>query len=214
MSKPVLVLGSGGHASVILEILIQLNCKIMGVVSKEKPSNLGVFKGLKWYESDDDILSFDPSKVLLVNGIGSVPGNELRSEIFERFKFLNYKFMTIISKKSIVSKYAKISEGVQILNGVIVNANAKIDENTILNTGSIIEHDCVIGKHNHIAPGVTLSGTVITGNYVHIGTGASLANNLKIADNSVIGCGVSIVKDVSHNEIIIPAKNLTKLKGK
>lgn len=98
------------------------------------------------------MLSFDRDSILLVNAIGSLPGQEVRFKVHQQFKQLGYSFMTIVSPKAIVSDYAILSEGVQVMPGTIVNVNAYIGEGTILNTGSIIEHDCVIGKHNHIAP--------------------------------------------------------------
>ena len=212
MNKPVLVIGAGGHASVIIDILMQVNCKILGIVSKDRPNVNGIFKNLQWFKDDNDVFEFNKEEILLVNAIGSIPGNNLRVEIYNKFKKKGYKFMTIISPSSIISGYVQLSQGVQILPGAIVNTNATILDNTIINSGAIIEHDCIIGKHNHIAPGAKLSGSIVTGDFVHIGTGASLAQCISVSKNSVIGCGVSIVKDVGTDTLVVPAKNLVKLR--
>lgn len=212
MNKPVLVIGAGGHASVIIEILVQINCKILGIVSKDEPNECGVFNNLHWFKDDNDVLAFNKEEIVLVNAIGSLPGNNLRVKIYNKFKKKGYKFMTVISPSSIVSKYAKLSPGVQVLSGAIVNTNATVLDNSIINSGAIIEHDCIIGKHNHIAPGAKLSGSIVTGDFVHIGTGASLAQCISVSKNSVIGCGVSIVKDVEPDTLVVPAKNSVKLR--
>lgn len=206
MSKPVLVLGAGGHAAVVIDILRQLNCTVLGLVAKEQPKANPVFEGLTLYSSDDDVLSFDKDSILLVNAIGSLPGQEIRFKVHHKFKQLGYHFMTVVSPQAIVSDYATLSEGVQVMPGTIVNVNAFIGEGTILNTGSIIEHDCVIGKHNHIAPGAVLSGSVVTGDYVHIATGAKVIQGIQIGERALVGAGATVTKNLESNKTLYVAK--------
>ena len=170
MNKPVLVIGAGGHASVIIEILLNQKCTILGIVSKIKPNQNGIFENLKWFKSDDDVLSFDKDKVLLVNAIGFLPGNNIRFNIHKKFRQLGYIFMTVIAPSVILSKNVKLGQDVHLMPGCIVNTNSCISHGTILNSGSIVEHDCKIGPYNHIAPGAKLSGGVETDECVFIKT--------------------------------------------
>lgn len=206
MNKPVLLLGAGGHASVVMDILRQLNCTVVGVVAKDQPKALGVFAGITWYSSDEDVLSFGKDEVLLVNAIGSLPGQEVRFKVHQKFKQLGYRFMTVVSPKAIVSDYSLLSEGVQVMPGCIVNVNASIGEGTIINSGAIIEHDCVIGKHNHIAPGAVLSGAVVTDDYVHIATGARVIQGIHIGERALVGAGATVNKDLESNKTLYVAK--------
>lgn len=206
MNKPVLVLGAGGHATVIIDILLQLNCNVIGLVAKERPKTQPVFEGLTWYSSDDDLLSFNKDSVLLVNAIGSLPGQETRSKVHQKFKLEGYSFMTVVSPKAILSDFVSLAEGVHIMPGSIVNANACIGEGTIINSGAIIEHDCVIGKHNHIAPGAVLSGSVFTGDYVHIATGARVIQGIQIGERALVGAGATVTKNLGRKETIYVAK--------
>lgn len=206
MSKPVLLLGAGGHAAVLVDILRQRNCEILGLVAIEQPKPQPIFTGLHWYSSDDSVLSFNKDEIRLVNALGSLPGNFLRHRLHEKFSGLGYQFMTIVSPHAIVSKYAVLAEGVQIMHGSIVNANAVIGEGSIVNTGAIIEHDCVIGRHNHIAPGAVLSGSVVTEDFVHIATGASVIQGMRIGKNSVIGAGATVTRDISCEKTLHVAK--------
>lgn len=210
MNKPVLMIGAGGHAAVLIDILRQLNYEILGLVSFDEPKERVVFSGLKWFSNDEDVLSFDNDKVLLVNGVGSTPGNHLRFELHRKFKKLGYEFLTVVSPHAVVSKYTVVSEGTQIMPGCIINANTTIGKNTIINTGSIIEHDCVIGDHNHIAPGVTFSGGIHTKDFVHVGTGASIGQGVLIGNWAVIGAGSSIVKNIDDKKVIYPAAHRAK----
>jgi sugar O-acyltransferase (sialic acid O-acetyltransferase NeuD family) len=206
LSKPVLVLGAGGHAAVLVDILRQLNIEILGIVATEKPKVSPIFTGIPYFSADDDVLSFAKEKILLVNAIGSIPGQEVRFKVHHKFKQLGYNFMTVVSPKAIVSDYVQLAEGVQIMAGCIVNVNASIEEGTILNSGTIIEHDCIIGKHNHIAPGSVLSGAVVTGDYVHVATGAKVIQGIHIGERSLVGAGATVTKNLESNKTLYVAK--------
>jgi sugar O-acyltransferase (sialic acid O-acetyltransferase NeuD family) len=211
LSKPLLIIGAGGHASVLVDILRQQKREILGVVSPQIESKSKVFDGIQHFKSDDDVLKFDNQSVNLVNGIGSLPGNHLRAVLFNKFKTLGFEFETVVANNAIVSDYVELAEGVQIFTGAIVQTNVSIGTNTIINTGSIIEHDCAIGRHNHIAPGVTLSGQVTTSEYVHIGTGASVIQSVSIGNNVVIGSGTTITKNIAKNMVCLSARITQKV---
>ncbi len=205
MNKPLLIIGAGGHASVLVDILRQQKREILGIVSPEMDVTRKVFQGIQHYSSDDDILNFESESIMLVNGIGSLPKSNLRSKIYDKFVALGFKFSQVVASDAKISDFAELSDGVQVMQGVIIQAGTIVGANTIVNTGAIIDHDCNIGMFNHIAPGVTLSGQVQTEKGVHIGTGASVIQSVSIGKNSVIGAGSTIAKDVAENVVCFPA---------
>jgi hypothetical protein len=81
MNDSVLLIGSGGHASVLLEMLIEQKINILGYVSPLPAINQKLFSDFHWFKSDENILQFDKTVVKLVNGIGSLPGNTLRADL-------------------------------------------------------------------------------------------------------------------------------------
>lgn len=208
MAKPLVMLGAGGHAAVLAEILLEQKLPLIAVVAPGPIPANSPLAGLKRIASDEQLIStYSPEEVELVNGLGSIPGNNLRWKLFEFFSAKGYRFASVISLKANLSNYLELAEGVQIMMGAQVQTNARIGKNTIINTGAIVEHDCKIGAHNHLAPGVTLSGGVITASQVHIGTGASVIQNIQIGEQAVIGAGATVVRDVPTKQIIIPAAN-------
>ena len=210
LNKPVLILGAGGHASVIVDILREQQRKILGIVSPEIDIGKKIFQGISHFHNDDDVLSFSPDTILLVNGIGSLPKSLLRAQIYEKFILLGYEFETVVASNALVSKYVNLAKGSQILSGAIVQTGVIIGENTIINSGAIIEHDCCIGRNNHIAPGVTLSGQVTTQSHVHIGTGATVIQSVNIGRGSIVGAGSTVLKNVAENMISYSAKGYQK----
>ena len=211
VSMPIIVLGGGGHAAVLIDVLLQLNYEIIAYVAPSQNLNEPIFSPLTWLEQDEHVLSYDPTKVILVNGIGSIPGSSLlRRDLYQNFKVAGFDFLTVVSNSATVSRYAELAEGVQILPGAIVNCGARIGTNSIINSGAIVEHHCHIGQHNHLAPRATLSGGVVTQHQVHIGTGANIIQSLNIGENAVIGAGATVTKDIANNEIIYPAQSFIK----
>jgi sugar O-acyltransferase (sialic acid O-acetyltransferase NeuD family) len=211
VSKPILLIGGGGHCKVLLEILRKQNANLLGVVAPETLGNSSVFYGLKQYFNDEDVLSFNVADIVLVNGIGSLPGNSLRHTIYEKFTQVGYKFASVISNDALVSEYCILSAGVQVLSGAIINVDAEIGENTIINSGAIVEHDCKLGKHNHVAPGAVLSGNVHTGESVHIGTGACVIQSICIGKDTTVGAGAKISKDVNEHSICYAPRGINRV---
>jgi sugar O-acyltransferase (sialic acid O-acetyltransferase NeuD family) len=212
MNDGVLLIGGGGHASVLLEILIEQKINIIGYVSPTPAANKKLFSNLHWFKYDEDILQFDNSMIKLVNGIGSLPGNTVRADLYHQYKKLGYSFATVISRKADVSNYACLEEGVQVIRGAIIQTGASIGYNSIVNTGSIVDHDCSIGINNHIAPGATISGNVVSESNVHIGTGSSVIQSIFLGENVVIGAGASINQNVEANTICFPARITKKVR--
>lgn len=211
MNDGVLLIGAGGHASVLLEILIEQKINIIGYVSPIPPANENLFLNLHWFKNDADILQFDNSTIKLANGIGSLPGITIRADVYRKYKNLGYSFETLISKKADVSEYACLEEGVQIMRGAIVQTGASIGYNSIVNTGAIVDHDCSIGSNNHIAPGATISGQVTSSSNVHFGTGSSVLQLVEINENVVIGAGAVVTKNVDKNTTCYPARIFKKV---
>lgn len=196
MLRPLIVLGCGGHAAVLVDILRQQGRDILALVSPEPPQERKVFSGLKTLSSDDAVLGFNPEDILLVNGLGSLPGSDMRRLLHTEFCSKGYQFASVIADQACISAYASLAPGVQVLHGAIIQAGACIGENTIVNTAATIDHDCQIGADNHVAPGVTLSGGVRTGCRVHLGTGAKVIQSVSIGSGAVVGAGAIVTQSI------------------
>ena len=203
MNKEIIMLGSGGHATSLLDILRSHNKSISAVFSQTNNESRINFPNSDHFYNDEDICKFNPEEVLIVNGIGAVPQNETRNKVYQKFKSLRFHFLTLISNSSQLAEDVHLGEGVQILNGVIINSGSTIDYQTIVNTGVIIEHGCKIGSNCHLAPGVIVCGDVRIQDKVFIGPGAILSRGIEIGEGSIIGAGSKILKNIKpHTKVI------------
>ncbi|MGD8203034.1 acetyltransferase [Pantoea sp. FN0305] len=207
MNKKVVIIGAGGHAAAIFDILQCLNVTVTALISPEKSLRF-CFKGMQCWDDNYFVKNCHPKEYSLINGIGSIPGVNLRKNIYEKYRELGFDFISVVSPHAIVSPYAFIEDGAQILHNVIIQNGALIKSNAIINTGSIIEHDCIIGAHSHIAPGVVLSGSTILDDGVHIGTGACIIQGIKVGKNAILGAGAVLTKDLPANSISYPPRGI------
>lgn len=207
MNRPIIIIGNGGHALVVTEILNQNHREILGYTAPEKTKNRF---GLPYLGSDEMILEYSPKEVDLAMGIGSIEPNNIRARIFKEFKEIGYHFTSCIHPKVIISDTATLSEGVQVMAGVIIQPFVKIGSNTIINTGASIDHECSIGENVHIAPGTILSGNVHIESNCHIGTGATVIQGIHIGANSMVASGAVVVNNVGCNCKVmgVPAKEV------
>ncbi|MFI4937139.1 MAG: acetyltransferase [Candidatus Berkiellales bacterium] len=201
-SKHIIILGAGGHASVLIELAISLKKSILGLVA---PSDTTVrnYPQVKYLGSDDNFHQhFSPNEVNLVNGIGSisVEKNELRQHLFYHFKRMGYSFLTLVHPTAWVASSAQLGEGVQVMAGAIIQPNVHIADNVIINTKASVDHDCEIGHSVHIAPGATLSGGICVKERSFIGVGATLIQGLHIDTGSMIKAGSTIIADVMSKQ--------------
>lgn len=158
MKKPeVLILGAGGHARVIAEILTVKNeYTIVGFVDdKIKPGTV-IFKDKKVLCG---LAGIDDLKKKAQFFIAAVGNNTLREDFFKT-AVTYFKPLTIIHPFSCVAESARIGEGTVVLAGSVISSNCIIGSNTIINSMVLADHDSIIGDHCHIAQGSVLGSNV------------------------------------------------------
>lgn len=210
--RPVIVIGGGGHAKVLIDALLLKGVEILGYSDVNTDQGGNKVLGVPMLGDDGTVLQNRPETVLLVNGVGSVGLPAKRKEIFYKFKDKGFTFASVIHPSAVIASDVEICEGAQIMAGVIIQPGSRIGLNTVVNTGVSVDHDCIIGDHVHIAPGVTISGGVSIGDGVHMGTGAIVIHGINIANGSLVGAGSLVLKDVPEGAKVmgIPAKEMNK----
>lgn len=204
--RKVVILGAGGHAKVLLDALRAQGINVDGIVDPELAETEKVWRELPVLGDDEKLLELNPTGFEVVNGVGSLPGSNLRKKLFQQFKSVGFNFRSVIHPSAIIGSGVKLGEGAQVMAGSVIQPDCQVGENTIVNTGAKLDHDCSVGANVHIAPGVTISGNVVIEDGVHIGTGASVVHGVTIGRETVIGAGTVVVKSVPEHSKLIGAK--------
>lgn len=196
-AKDCILIGAGGHARVVRELAELCGANILGVCDPKFQGEKGQFwHGLNVLGGDEHLSEVDPKKVLLLNGIGMMPGSRIRMAAFERFRKMGFSFPPLVHPFAWVSQSASIYEGVQINAGAVVQPGAAIGENTILNTRSSVDHDSEVGAHCHLAPGATLCGDVCIGDGSFIGAGATVTQGTIVSPEAFIKAGSLTIRNI------------------
>jgi len=203
MSHPVIVIGAGGHARVLIDALLLNAVAVIGIVDIDCDKAGTELLGVKVIGDEREISRHAPGEIRLVNGLGSVGDVAKRREIYTRYKRSGYAFASVMHPASVIARDVRAGEGTCIMAGAIIQSGTVIGDNCIVNTGATIDHDCVLGHHVHIAPGVTLSGGVHVGEGTHIGTGASVIQGIRIGSNTVVGAAALVHRNVGDGRKVV-----------
>lgn len=201
------IIGAGGHARVVYEILRHdKNMEVVAFVDN-------VTKG-----SDEKIMSIpvvgDHSVLpkLIEDGVrGFIVGvgdNKIRAYRFKEIMNMGLDPINAIHPTVHIAYNARIAEGVVIATGATVVTGAVIGNNSIINTGAIIEHEVIIGEHVHIGPGTSIAGRVTVKKGAFVGIGCTVKEYVTIGEKAVIGAGSVVLEDIPNNAVAVgaPAK--------
>ncbi|MCC5787311.1 MAG: acetyltransferase [Phycisphaerales bacterium] len=203
-SGPVVLVGGGGHASVVFETLALLGVQVRGLLD-DASEPLLVRRGLSRLGPVSMLGSPDASDSFVL-GIGDVA---VRRKVLDAFADAG-RWISPLHPTATVSPSAAIGRGVWIGPGAIVHTAATINDHAIINTGAIVEHDCKIGENCHLAPACVLGGAVKVGRDTLIGLGSRVLPGVKIGEGCTIGAGAVVVADVPDGQTVagVPARPL------
>ena len=203
--KPVIIMGTGGHAKVVADALKLSRIEILGFVTPDLEAGTK-FCGKIVLGNDEVINQYSSDEIELVNGVGSLPRTNLRWRLAEKMRKQGYRFAIVIHPDTVIASDVRLDEGVQVMAGAVIQPSAKIGQDSIINTGVLIDHDCNVKRNCHIAPGVVCNGGVVIGNNTHLGTGTLVTEYKVIGSNCTIAAGTVIYKDLVDNVTLIQSK--------
>jgi len=199
MSKKIAIIGGGGFAKEVIEVLLMNNDEVYGIFAQENSLNYNYFGYL------DQLITYKNSFDGVVLAIGAVnkTGIENRRKIIDFLKENSIDLISVISPLATISKSVKIGNGSYVGHGVLISCDAKIDDNVVLNQNAIIGHDTKICENVSIAPQVFLGGGVKIEKDVMIGVGATIRQGITIGSNSSIGMRSIVVKNIKENSTVL-----------
>jgi acetyltransferase EpsM len=192
----VLIVGAGGHAQVVADILLRMQ-EVGGGLTP-----VG-------YLDDNPALADQSLLGLPVLGavthlstiahdalIVAIGDNASRQHLFETLQSRGERFVVARHPSAVIAPDVQIGPGSMICAGVVVNPGSIVGANVILNTGCTVDHHNHIGNHVHIAPGVHLGGEVTIGEGALVGIGATVMPRRRVGPWSVVGAGALVHADL------------------
>jgi len=202
---PVIGLGAGGHAKVVIEILrLMGGFEIVGLLDSRAESHGSRLLDVPVTGDDTSLESYFERNIRhAFIGLGGVGDTQPRRRLFERVRKVGFEVVSAIHPRAWISEFATLGHGATVMAGAIINTGSRLGDNVIVNTGAFVEHDCDIGDHVHIASGACLAGTVLVQTGAHVGLGARIKQNITIGANAIVGAGAVVVNDVPEGVTVI-----------
>jgi UDP-perosamine 4-acetyltransferase len=194
---PILGLGAGTHAGSVLEAIRSAGRFEVVALADDDPSRAGSeLLGFPVIAADEVERRRAEGVVHAFAGVGGVGSSAARRHVFERLLAAGFELPPIVHASAVVSPWAELGRGAQVLAGAIVNAGTVVEDDVILNTGAIVDHDCRIGAHAHVGPGARLAGLVTVGEEAHVGIGAVAIERIGIGAGALVAAGAVVIRDV------------------
>ncbi|QKI82603.1 acetyltransferase [Kroppenstedtia eburnea] len=201
------IIGTGGHAKVILDIFQNSNRKQLFEFFTSSRSNIDpIFHAYAVYKDQQDILLQSHSRIKKWH---VAIGNPLvRKSKIEFLQSYHRHVISAIHRQAILANDIHIGEGTSIMAGAVVNPSVHIGTGCIINTTVSLDHDCLIGEYVNIGPGSKLAGGVQVGSLTELGTGAIVIPNKTIGKKCIIAAGAVVVNNIPDGSIAmgVPAK--------
>jgi UDP-perosamine 4-acetyltransferase len=197
--EPVVIVGAGGHAKVVIELLRAQGRAIAGLTDAD-PSPRSAL--------DVPVLGEDNALPgLRAGGIRhafvAIGDNAAREAAARKAIDLGFTLVNALSPAAAISPTARLGQGVAVMAGAVINADAFIGDLAIVNSGAVVDHDCHLEPGCHVGPGAALAGGVRLGAGVLIGVGASVTPGRAIGARTIVGAGACVVADLPAGVVAI-----------
>ena len=202
----VLVIGAGGHAKVVVELLRAAGHEIAGLIDPAPAAPL--ILGVPVLGDDTTLPALRASG--LATAVVALGSNRARQLAGERLLALGFALPAVCHPAAILSPSALVEPGAVVMAGACVGAEALVGRFAIVNTRAVVEHDNRIGPAAHVAPGCTLAGNVTVGDRTLVGAGSAVRPGIRIGADAVIGVGSGVVTDIPDGAVVggVPARPL------
>lgn len=189
----VYLIGAGGHAKVIIEILEKQGLYIGGL--QDGNPKVKSLLGHDVHHEFPEFFHADDAEVII-----SIGNNAIRKKLADSS---NYKYVSAIHPSANISKRATIGKGTVIMAGVSINADVEIGKHAIINTNASVDHECILEDYVHISPNAALGGNVHVGEGTHIGIGANVIQGIKIGKWCTVGAGTVVLNDIPDGSTVV-----------
>ena len=211
--KPLILLGCGGNAYDVLDVLdainaVQLTWEVVGILDDRREIG-SHFCGRTILGRLADAHRFPAA--FFINTIGSDQNFRRRPELIATTALSRERFATLVHPAAAVSSRAALGRGVCVNVGACIAGAVVVGDHVWIGTQAVIGHDAALESHCVIAPGAVISGFVNIGRVVYIGANATIKQRVTIGDQALIGMAAVVTRDVGPGDTVVgnPARPLT-----
>lgn len=188
--KDVIIIGTGGHAKVIADIVMLSGDNLLGFLTSD--TGISEFADRPILGRDTDFSKFKEANFIIA--IGNAKTRERISGAMS-----GVSWYTAIHPTAVVSGlHTEIGEGSAVMANAVINPYVTIGRHCIINSNATVEHDNRISDYAHVSVGAKLAGAVQIGTRTWIGIGASVIQGIEICDDCMVGAGAVVIRNIEQ----------------
>jgi sugar O-acyltransferase (sialic acid O-acetyltransferase NeuD family) len=205
MTKPLLILGTGGTAQQILDVVEAINSvrptwTVAGFLDDARPVGSSHL-GFEVVGRLQDARRFQGH--FFVNAIGSDKSYRQRPKIVASTGLAPEDFATLVHPTASVSSRASLGRGVVVHYLVLIDGGVSVGDHVSLSAGCMVGHDTIIEDYVLVAPGATVLGFVHLGRGCYIGARAVIRQHLRVGEQALVGMGAVVLRDVAAASTVV-----------
>lgn len=196
---PVLVVGTGGHARVVLDAIErQGQYQVIGLLADtalrgQEFFGARVLGGAEVLERADT-----PRRVVVALGSGRA-----RETWFATLEKHDYDIVPIVHPDAHVGRDVEIGAGAVVLAGAVVNPGVRLGRGVLVRSGSTLDHGCNLDDFTQVAPGAHLASDVHVGARSHVGIGACVVPGIRLGSDVLVGAGAVVTQSVPRGYTVV-----------
>jgi sugar O-acyltransferase (sialic acid O-acetyltransferase NeuD family) len=200
MSKNIAIIGGGGFAKEIIEVIEMLNYKVYGIFAENN-----TLDNYSYYGYLDELVNHKDK----FDGVHIAFGGITKEQIENRRKIINFldenkiKSISLVSPLSRLANTVKLGDGCYIAHFVYISQDVDIGNHVIVNNRVDIGHDSIISDNVTISPKVFCGGNVNIEEDCLIGVNSTIKQNISIGNNSIIGMSSNIMKNIKPYSLVV-----------
>lgn len=207
--KPLLIIGSSGHAKAVLEIVEALgHYRVIGLLDS--------FEAEGSEKDGYPICGRPEDAAILARTHGCRTFFVAIGDNWQRWRVASdvrrmvpgVEFPALVHPTSIVSRTARIGSGSAVMPAAYLGVNTFLGEGCIVNVASSVNHDCRLDDYSSLSAGVHLGGASSIGFRSSMGLGSTLREKATVGSDTVVGLGAAVLEDVPDGVVVfgVPAK--------
>lgn len=204
-SRPLVVVGAGGHAREVLDIVDACNAAALADGGVAPWSCVGVVA-----DGHADLDLLDRRGVALLGPVASasavvgergsfvvgIGDGAVRRRLDEQLTAAGLRAAVLVHPSVTTGADVELAPGVVVAAGARLTTNVRLARHVHVNVGAVVSHDVRVGPYATLSPGVLLNGATVVGEAAFLGAGAIVTPGRRIGADAVIGAGAVVVRDV------------------
>lgn len=214
MTQPLIIIGTGGNALDILDVVEAINRAaptwyVAGFVDDSRATGSQytghpILGGLR-----------DAGRhggCLFVNAIGSDKSYRKRPDIVAQTRLGPGQFATLVHPLAAVSSRATVGPGTCVNAAAVVAGGVTIGSHVWIGAGCVVANDASVEDYAMLGPRAVVSAAVRVRSTAYVGTGACVRQRTTIGERALVGLGAVVIADVGPATTVVgnPARVLVR----